>query len=211
MAVNVQTALTELPLVAIVRGVRPEEVERVAQALYAAGVRCVEVPLNSPEPLESLRRLKAFAAGRMAYGAGTVLTPEAVDEVADAGGQVIVSPNTDPAVIARSLERGLVPMPGFGTASEAFTAVKAGARYLKLFPANTYGPGHVKALKDVLPRDAVVQPVGGVRPGDFHAWWAAGARGFGLGGELYRPGMEPEEIHRRAEAAVHALKPLLTA
>lgn len=205
---NLSTALTELPLVAIVRGVRPEEVEGVAQALFAAGVRCVEVPLNSPEPLESIRRLRAFA-GRMAYGAGTVLSPAAVDEVAEAGGQLVVSPNTDPSVIKRTIERGMVPMPGFGSASEAFAAYRAGARQLKLFPAATYGAEHVKALKAVLPADAVVQPVGGVKPDDFAHWWAAGARGFGLGGELYKPGMAPDEIHRRAQAAVAALKPLL--
>lgn len=207
---RVDEALTELPLVAIVRGVKPAEVEGVAQALYAAGVRCLEVPLNSPEPLESIRRLKAFA-GRMAYGAGTVLTSEAVDAVAEAGGELIVSPNTDPAVIRRTLERGMVPMPGFGSATEAFAAIAAGARQLKLFPASTYGPDHLKALRAVLPPDASVSPVGGVKPEDFASWWAAGARGFGLGGELYKPGMRPDEIHRRARAAAEALKPLLAA
>ena len=205
--ISLQDAFAEVPIVAIIRGVRPDEVEGVAEALVSAGVRVIEVPLNSPEPLESLRRLARFA-DRAVHGAGTVLSPKAVDQVADAGGRVIVSPNTDPAVIARTLERGLVPMPGFGSASEAFQAYAAGARYLKLFPAATYGVGHVKALLDVLPKDAVVQPVGGVKPEQMADWWTAGARGFGMGGELFKPGFTPEEVHARALKAVEAVRRL---
>ena len=205
--ISLQDAFAEVPIVAIIRGVRPDEVEGVAEALVSAGVRVIEVPLNSPEPLESLRRLARFA-DRAVHGAGTVLSPAAVDQVADAGGRVIVSPNTDQAVIERTLERGLTPMPGFGSASEAFQAYAAGARYLKLFPAATYGVGHVKALLDVLPRDAVVQPVGGVKPEQMAEWWAAGARGFGMGGDLYKPGFTPEEVHARALKAVEAVRRL---
>ena len=205
--ISLQDAFAEVPIVAIIRGVRPHEVEGVAEALVSAGVRVIEVPLNSPEPLESLRRLASFA-DRAVHGAGTVLSPEAVDQVADAGGRVIVSPNTDAAVIERTLERGLTPMPGFGSASEAFQAYAAGARYLKLFPAATYGVGHVKALLDVLPKDAVVQPVGGVKPEQMADWWAAGARGFGMGGDLYKPGFTPEEVHARALKAVEAVRRL---
>jgi 2-dehydro-3-deoxyphosphogalactonate aldolase len=205
--VKLDDALAEVPLVAIIRGVRPDEVIDVAEALYSAGVRVIEVPMNSPEPLKSIERLGAMA-DRIVHGAGTVLTPQVVDEVAAAGGRVIVSPNTDAEVIRRTIERGLAPMPGFGSASEAFTAVRAGARYLKLFPASTYGPGHVKALKAVLPPEAVVQPVGGVGPADMQIWWDAGARGFGMGGELYKPGMSPDEVNRRAVTAVEAVRAL---
>ena len=204
---TLEEALGEVPIVAIIRGVRPDEVLGVAEALCEAGVRVVEVPMNSPEPLDSIRRLGALA-GRIVHGAGTVLTPEVVDAVADAGGRVIVAPNTDVAVIRRAVERGLTPMPGFGSASEAFAAYAAGARYLKLFPAATYGPGHVKALLDVLPKDVVVQPVGGVTPDSMASWWAAGARGFGMGGDLYKPGFAAEEVHRRAVAAVAAVRAL---
>lgn len=202
-----QAAFADVPIVAIIRGVKPGEVEAVAEALISAGVRVIETPLNSPEPLDSIRRLAAFG-DRIVQGAGTVLSPEAVDAVADAGGQIIVSPNTDQAVIRRAIERGLTPMPGFGSASEAFCAYAAGARYLKLFPAATYGPGHVKALLDVLPKDVVLQPVGGVKPEQMAQWWAAGARGFGMGGDLYKPGFTPDEVHARAKAAVAAVREL---
>jgi 2-dehydro-3-deoxyphosphogalactonate aldolase len=202
---TLEQALGQVPVVAIIRGVRPEEVLDVADALYAGGIRVVEVPLNSPEPLESISRLKAFAR-KLVHGAGTVLRPGAVDAVAQAGGKIVVSPNADPAVIRRAVERGLAPMPGFASATEAFCALEAGARYLKLFPASTYGPAHLKALKAVLPSDAVVQPVGGVRPEDMAEWWAAGARGFGLGSELYRPGYTAEQVHERAVAAVAAVR-----
>ena len=204
---KLEDALAECPLIAIIRGVRPGEVLDIAEALHAAGVRIVEVPLNSPDPFESISRLKALD-GRMAYGAGTVLRPGAVDAVAQAGGQIIVAPNTDVGVIRRAVERGLVPMPGFSSATEAFCAIEAGAKHLKLFPASTYGVGHLKALSDVLPPEAVVMPVGGVGPDDMAAWWGAGARGFGLGGSLYSAGLTPAEVHARAVRAVAAVKAL---
>lgn len=202
---NLDEALAELPLVAILRGVRPTEVLEIAEALYEAGVRVIEVPLNSPDPLESITKLKLFGR-RLAHGAGTVLRPGGVDAVAQAGGRLVVSPNADTAVIRRAIERGLAPMPGFGSATEAFCALDAGARHLKLFPASTYGLGHVKALKAVLPPEAAVLPVGGVKPDDFAGWWAAGADGFGLGSELYRPGAAADEVHARALAAVGTLR-----
>jgi 2-dehydro-3-deoxyphosphogalactonate aldolase len=202
---SLEDALAETPLVAILRGIKPTEVLDVAEALYEAGVRVLEVPLNSPDPLESISKLKVFGR-KLVHGAGTVLRPGGVDAVAQAGGRLIVSPNTDAAVIRRAIERGLAPMPGFGSATEAFCALEAGARYLKLFPASTYGTEHLKALKAVLPPDAVVQPVGGVKPADFSAWWLAGARGFGLGSELYKPGFTPDEVHTRAIFAVEALR-----
>jgi 2-dehydro-3-deoxyphosphogalactonate aldolase len=206
-AMTLEEALGDMPIVAIIRGVTPGEVESVADALYSAGVRVIEVPMNSPEPLQSIRRLTEFARP-IVHGAGTVLSPEVVDQVAEAGGRVIVSPNTDVAVVRHTVARGLYPMPGFGTVTEAFAAYHAGARYLKLYPASTYGPGHVKALLDVLPKDAVIQPVGGVRPESMKDWWAAGARGFGMGGDLYKPGFTPDEVHQRALAAVAAVRVL---
>lgn len=204
---TLEDALAETPVIAILRGVRPHEVEAAAEALHAAGVRVVEVPLNSPEPLDSIRRLSAFE-GRLVWGAGTVLSPDRVDAVAEAGGRIVVSPNTDPTVIRRTLERGMVPLPGFATASEAFAAHAAGARHLKLFPASTYGPAHVKALKAVLPRDARVHAVGGVGPAVMREWREAGIDGFGLGSELYKPGWTPEQVHERALAAVQAAQAL---
>ncbi len=209
-AMTLEEALGETPIVAIIRGVTPDQVEGVADALYAAGIRVIEVPMNSPEPLVSIKRLTGFARP-IVHGAGTVLSPSVVDQVAEAGGRVIVSPNADIAVIRHTVDRGLYPMPGFGSATEAFAAYQAGARYLKLFPASTYGPGHVKALLDVLPKDVVIQPVGGVKPDGMKDWWAAGARGFGMGGDLFKPGFTADEVHRRAVAAVQTVRALTRA
>jgi 2-dehydro-3-deoxyphosphogalactonate aldolase len=201
-------ALTECPVVAIIRGVQPDEAVDHARALFDGGVRGVEVPLNSPEPLESIRRIVAAFEGRMAIGAGTVLTADRVDAVAQAGGRIIVSPNTDPAVIRRSVELGLEPAPGFATATEAFAAYGAGARHLKLFPAVTYGVAHLKQLKAVLPTDAIVWAVGGVGPEAMAEWWAAGARAFGVGGELYRAGQSVAETAEKAARVVAATRAL---
>jgi len=202
-------ALAAAPIIAIIRGVTADEAIAVGEALHGAGVRVIETPLNSPEPFESIRRLAEHFDGRMVVGAGTVLTVDAVDRVAEAGGRICVSPNTDPAVIGRAIEKGLEPLPGFGSASEAFAAVAAGARRLKLFPASTYGPGHVKALKDVLPGEVSIMPVGGVAPAQFADWWAAGARGFGMGGDLYKPGRSLQDIAERGRAAVAAVRALV--
>ena len=201
-------ALAECPVMAIVRGVRPDEALAHVEALFAAGLRAVEVPLNSPEPLESVRRIAEAWGGRMAVGAGTVLTTDGVDAVAAAGGNVIVSPNTNPAVIARAVVLGLDPAPGFATASEAFTAYEAGARHLKLFPAVTYGPAHLKQLMAVLPADAIVWAVGGVGADSMAAWWGAGARAFGLGGELYRAGQAVAETEAKAAQVIAAARAL---
>lgn len=192
------------PIVAILRGVKPDEVVAVAGALVAAGVRAIEVPLNSPDPLESIRRLCEAYGDVALCGAGTVLTPQAVDEVAAVGGKLIVTPNTDPEVIARAVALGLTVMPGFATPSEAFAAVKAGARALKLFPAGAFGPGHIKAVRDVLPKDVLVYAVGGVGAANIEPWRAAGVAGIGVGGELYRPGYSAQEVSEKAAALVAA-------
>jgi len=201
-------ALAECPVVAIVRGVRPDEVLDHAEALFAAGVRGIEVPLNSPDPLDSIRRLAEAYGDRMVVGAGTVLSPERVEAVAAAGGRIIVAPNTDPQVIRRAAELGLDPAPGFATATEAFTALAAGARHLKLFPAATYGPGHLKQLKAVLPPEAIIWGVGGVGPETMQDWWTAGARAFGLGGEIYRAGQSLAETAEKAARVVAAARAL---
>jgi 2-dehydro-3-deoxyphosphogalactonate aldolase len=201
-------ALAECPVVAIVRGVRPEEALGHVEALFAAGVRGVEVPLNSPDPLASIRRIFERYGDRMAVGAGTVLSPDRVEAVAEAGGRIIVSPNTDLAVIRRAVELELDPAPGFATATEAFSAYAAGARHLKLFPAVTYGPAHLKQLKAVLPADAIIWAVGGVGPDSMAEWWTAGARAFGLGGELYRAGQSVEDTAAKAAKVVQAARAL---
>jgi 2-dehydro-3-deoxyphosphogalactonate aldolase len=201
-------ALAVCPIVAILRGVRPDEVGDHAAALYRAGVRAVETPLNSPEPLESVARLARAYGDRMAVGGGTVLEPGQVDTLAEAGAGFVVSPNTDADVIRQALTRGLTPAPGFATATEAFAALKAGARHLKLFPAGALGPDYLKQLKAVLPSEASIWAVGGVGPADLAAWRAAGAKGFGLGGELYRPGQTPEVTAEKARTAVAAAQAL---
>jgi 2-dehydro-3-deoxyphosphogalactonate aldolase len=201
-------ALAECPIVAILRGIRPAEVLEHAEGLFAAGVRGVEVPLNSPDPLESIRLLAGAWGSRMAVGAGTVLDPSQVDAVAKAGGVIIVSPNTNHAVIRRAVQLGLDPAPGFATATEAFQALELGARHLKLFPAVTYGPAHLKQLKAVLPAGAILWAVGGVGPDNMADWWAAGARAFGLGGELYKAGQPAAETTAKAVRAVSVAQAL---
>lgn len=198
--------LAECPLIAIIRGVRPDEAETIGEALISAGIRIVEVPLNSPDPLASIERLARRFGGRALIGAGTVLDPEDVTRVARAGGRIIVSPSTDPAVIRQSWEEGLVSAPGFFTPSEAFTALHAGAHALKLFPAEAASPAVVKAVKAVLPKDVPLIVVGGIKPDTMRGWIDAGANGFGLGGGLYQPGQSPEETAAKARAYVEGLR-----
>lgn len=192
------------PIVAILRGVKPTEILDIAAALVAAGIQGIEVPLNSPDPLESIGKLCDAFGNQALCGAGTVLSAQAVDDVAGVGGKLIVTPNTDPEVIARAVELNLTAMPGFATPSEAFAAVKAGAKALKLFPAGTFGPGHIKAIKDVLPKDIAVYAVGGVGAANLDVWKAAGVAGIGVGGELYKPGYTAGEVGERAAALVAA-------
>jgi 2-dehydro-3-deoxyphosphogalactonate aldolase len=206
---TLEQAMAEAPVVAILRGLPPDQAAEMGEALHAAGIRIIEVPLNSPEPLKSIARLAETLGDRVVVGAGTVLDAAAVARIADAGGRIIVAPNTNPEVIEAALAQGLDPMPGFATPTDAFVALKAGATWLKLFPASTIGPAHLKAVKEVLPASAVVLPVGGVTPEQFAEWWAAGARGFGMGGDLYKAGRSIEDTAARARAAVEAIKPLV--
>jgi 2-dehydro-3-deoxyphosphogalactonate aldolase len=198
--------LNELPLVAILRGVTPARVEGVAATLFEAGFRAIEVPLNSPEPFKSIALLASMFGDRCLTGAGTVLDTANVDRVADAGGSLLVTPNTDPAVIARGVEKQMVVMPGFYTPSEAFAAIKAGARILKLFPASTGGTAHLKALLAVLPKNVPVYAVGGVGAGNMTEWRQAGAAGFGLGSDLFKPDLSDADIAVRAQKSIAAFR-----
>jgi 2-dehydro-3-deoxyphosphogalactonate aldolase len=192
------------PLIAILRGLDPAAAVAVGAALIEAGLTRIEVPLNSPEPLLSIRRLAAAFGEVAQIGAGTVLSPAEVEAVAEAGGRLIVSPNTDPEVIAASKRLGLESLPGAFTATECFSALRAGADGVKLFPASHLGPSGLKALRAVLPPAAQVYAVGGVGPDDFAAWRAAGASGFGIGGALYAPGGSPEAVGAVAREVVAA-------
>ena len=196
--------LSQCPLVAILRGVRPDEVEAIGEAVHGAGIRMIEVPLNSPEPLESIRRLAGRFGQDALVGAGTVLTPAAVADVQEAGGRLIVSPSTKPAVISATAEAGMISLPGYFTPSEAFTALEAGAHGLKLFPAEGAAPAVLKAQRAVLPKEVPVLVVGGVSPDNMASWTAAGADGFGLGSGLYKPGQSAEETAEKARAYVAA-------
>ena len=200
------TLFAECPLVAIIRGVTPGEAEEIGEALYAGGIRIIEVPLNSPEPLDSIKRLAARLGDRALIGAGTVLEPEQVSRVADAGGQLIVSPNTRTSVVEATVAAGMVSAPGYFTPSEAFEALRAGAHALKLFPAEGASPAVAKAQRAVLPKDVPLLIVGGITPDNMQPWLAAGANGFGLGSGLYRPGQSAEEVERKARAYVAGLR-----
>ena len=200
--------LADCPLIAIIRGVTPAEIEGVGDALFDAGFRIIEVPLNSPDPLVSIGRLAKRAGDRATVGAGTVLTADDVRRVQEAGGRIIVSPNTDRDVIAATAAAGLVSSPGYFTPSEAFTAAKAGAHVLKLFPAEAAGPAVVKAQMAILPRDIPLVVVGGIRPDNMRPFIEAGAAGFGLGSSLYKPGMTVDEVARNARAFVSAIREL---
>ena len=198
--------LDECPLIGIIRGVKPDEAEAIGQAIYDGGIRIIEVPLNSPEPLKSIERLAAKLGDSALVGGGTVLTRDHVRHVRNAGGRIIISPNTNTDVIAESAAEGMVSCPGYFTPSEAFTAIRAGATTLKLFPAEAASPAVLKAQLAVLPKGVPVLVVGGVKPETMRPWLDAGARGFGLGGGLYKPAQSAGETLDKARAYVAGLK-----
>ena len=198
--------LDRCPLVAILRGVKPDEVIAIGEALVEAGIEIIEVPLNSPDPLDSIAALARHFGERVLIGAGTVLTVEQVGQVARAGGRIIVSPSTDFDVTAATAAEGLVSAPGYFTPSEAFLALKAGATALKLFPAEAATPALVRAQRAVLPRDVPLLIVGGVKPDAVGQWFEAGADGFGLGSALYKPGQSAAQVGQQARDFVAAVK-----
>lgn len=198
-------AFASCPLIAILRGVRPDEVVAIGEELVTAGFTLIEVPMNSPDPLDSVARLVAALGDRAMIGAGTVLTVDQVAAMRDAGGRMVISPNTNIDVIRASTAAGLVSLPGIATPSEALAALDAGATALKLFPAEAASPTILKAMRAILPSELRILPVGGIVPEGMAPWRQAGAAGFGLGSALYKPGMTSGEVGARARAFVAAL------
>ena len=199
-------ALEACGIIAILRGVSPDDVSAVSNVLYDAGIRIVEVPLNSPDPFTSISRLARDFDGRMVVGAGTVLSVQNVNMLKQSGGSISVSPDCNPETIAHAISLGLVPLPGVFTPTEAFTAIRAGAKHLKLFPAEAASPTTVKAWRAVLPRDVKIHAVGGVTTQNMGEWLACGVSGFGIGSSLYKPGMSLGAVAESANTLVAAWK-----
>lgn len=203
---NLQDALETCGIISILRGVTPDAVVDVGQVLHDAGIRIVEVPLNSPDPFTSIAKLSKAFAGRMVVGAGTVLSEQDVNMLKEHGGAISVSPDCNPQVIARAKVLGMEPLPGVFTPTEAFAAIRAGAMHLKLFPAEAASPSVVKAWRAVLPKHVQVHAVGGVTPANMAEWLSCGVSGFGIGSSLYKPGMTLAEVRTSANALVAAWK-----
>jgi 2-dehydro-3-deoxyphosphogalactonate aldolase len=202
---DVRAWLQRCPLVAILRGVQPAEAESICAALERAGICIVEVPLNSPNPLESISILSRTFGSRMLIGAGTLTEPSQVGEVAAAGGRLIVTPHADAAIVRTAKAAGLFAVPGFFNPTEAFALLQAGADAIKLFPAEVLGPPMLKALRAVLPDSAIVIPVGGVGTEQIAPWMAAGALGLGIGSAIYKPGDDARIVERKALALMEAV------
>jgi 2-dehydro-3-deoxyphosphogalactonate aldolase len=192
------------PLIAILRGLKPEEAEGVIGVLIESGMTAIEIPLNSPDPFRSIEIAVKTASSEVLIGAGTVLTPQAVERLHDVGGRLMVTPNVDPEVIASARERGMVTMPGVFTATEALLAAKAGASGLKFFPASALGASGISAIRAVLPADLMIAAVGGISDKNFVEYTTTGIYAFGLGTSLYKPGMTVAEVAARAKATIHA-------
>ena len=203
---KLEDALEACGIVAILRGVTPSEVVAVSQTLYDAGIRVVEVPLNSPEPFVSIEKLSKAFADKLVVGAGTVLSVQDVNLLKAHGGQISVSPDCNEAVISRSKDLGMEPLPGVFTPTEAFAAIRAGAKHLKLFPAEVASPQTIKAWKAVLPKHVKIYAVGGVTPENMGDWLSAGASGFGIGSSLYKQSMSMANISESAHSLVSAWK-----
>ncbi len=198
--------LARSPLIAILRGIRPDEAEAVCAALEESGVLIAEIPLNSPAPLDSIARLARGFGDRMLIGAGTVMTPAQVREIADAGGRIIVTPHAATDVVEATKSAGLLAAPGFATPTEAFALLAAGADALKLFPAEQAGPGYLQAIRAVMPPETILLPVGGVDAANIGVWVRAGAGGFGIGGSIYKPGDTAADVGRKASALMRAYR-----
>jgi 2-dehydro-3-deoxyphosphogalactonate aldolase len=198
--------LQQCPLVAILRGVKPEEVAAIGKALEQKGIAIVEVPLNSPRPMESIGLLARAFGDRLLIGAGTVMTEGQVAHIAAAGGRIIVTPHADAAIVRAAKQQGLLAMPGFFTPAEAFAMLAAGADALKLFPAEAASPAALRAMRAVLPSGTAVLPVGGIDASTMAAWKEAGAAGFGIGSGIYKPGDSPEAVAAKAHRLVSALQ-----
>lgn len=203
-----EDAVKACGIIAILRGVAPDAVLGIGEALHRSGIRIVEVPLNSPEPFRSIAMLAETFRERMIVGAGTVLDADGVDRLKSSGGEISVSPDCNPAVIARAVEQGLVPLPGVFTPTEAFAAIRAGATHLKLFPAEAASPVTVKAWKAVLPKHVNIHAVGGVTPDNMQDWSKAGCAGFGIGSNIYKPGLSADDVADNAAAFVAAWRKL---
>ncbi len=199
---NFDEALNQCGVIAILRGVTPAEVIGVGEALYEAGIRIVEVPLNSPDPFTSIQKLAKVFAGRMVVGAGTVLSPADANLLKEHGGEICISPDANPDVIMRAKHLGMEPVPGVFTPTEAFSAIRAGAKHLKLFPAEAASPTTIKAWKAVLPADVKIHAVGGITPANMAQWLAVGTTGFGVGSNLYKTGKSQAEVLKDAKAFV---------
>jgi 2-dehydro-3-deoxyphosphogalactonate aldolase len=196
--------LAPTPLIAILRGVTPDEADSIAAVIVEAGFGAIEAPLNSPDPLASIEIIARLFGDKVLVGAGTVLEAHEVDEVAEAGAKLVVAPNADPEVIRRATRLGLATLPGVATMTEAFAALKVGASGLKLFPGDVFSPEIVKAWRAVLPKETQLYPVGGIAPERIGAYRRAGVNGFGVGSALYKPGASVADVARAAQAFVQA-------
>lgn len=202
---DLTTCLQRCPVIAILRGIKPEEVELIGATLEDEGIAIMEVPLNSPDALTSISLLSRALGDRVLIGAGTVTDPKQVSEIADAGGRLIVSPHADTAIVRAAKSAGLFAVPGFFNPTEAFALLQAGADAIKLFPSDVVGIPMLRALQAVLPKSAIVIPVGGIDPENIAIWMAAGAHGVGVGSSIYRPGDGRLDVQGKARALTHAL------